>query len=431
MPRKVKIVFVHHGRILGGAPVSLKNTLAALQKKGCYELKVLCAYPNMRPFFEAVDGVESDVISPSLLILGRVLIGWASILNPMTLAMTVRELFILPFTLFMQYKTLVRERPDIVHLNSSILYSTAIAAKFARIHVVWHVREILLGGRYSIRKKIAGWLIRTLADKVICISPVEAESLGKDKKKNIEVVFNFVDFSKLSYSGIDVLQERVKLSIGRNQKIVLSLGGLSFRKGTFEIIESAGYLPDNYVILIAGHGLENPGYKPAKRFVLNILLKLEDIFIGLRIKSIRSWSYHYRVWKGVYGKEEKVKFVGRKENVVPLLAISDIIVFAGMTPHFPRPVYEAWAMKKPVVVFDIHGICQNITNGQDGIIAKELTSKSLATAVMKVLVDSAKAEEMGYTGYAKSRDLFDADKNIGKIVEIYESLTGVMHSINV
>lgn len=384
---------------------------------------VLCAYRNMCSFFADSAGVKSEVISHPRLIFGRVLIGWASIYNLKTFIFSLIDLLLLPISIFRQYWDLRRARPDIVHLNSSILYSTAVAARLAGLPVVWHVREVLLGGRYNLRRIFAGWLIRRLAHKVICISPAEAQSLGPDGRRNVEVVYNFIDFSKFCYEGIDIASEKKKLGIREDQKVVLSLGGVSFRKGTFEIVESCRYLPDDFVFLVAGPPLKEAKRRIIADVILGIVLRIEDCCLKLRIKKIYSWAYNHRICTSLkYMKKNNLRFIGVHENVVPLLAISDALVFAGMTPHFPRPVYEAWAMKKPVLVFDMNGVRQNIDDGEDGIILRKASGELMADALKGLLSEPGRGKKMGELGYIKSVGRFEATKNIGRIEEIYDSL---------
>ena len=420
---KHKIVFVHHGRILGGAPVSLRNTLLELKRVANFELSVLCAHKNMCSFFKDSAGVESKVISHPRLIFGRVLIGWASIFNIRTFIITMVDLLLLPISIIMQYRDLKREHADIVHLNSSILFSTAVAARLVGLPVIWHVREVLVGGKYNLTKNLAGWLIRNLADEVICISPAEARSLGKNKRNNVNVVYNFINLSKFRYDGIDIEKEKERLGISKDNKVVLSLGGVSFRKGAFEIVESCQYLPDNYTVLIAGPPLAEIRKNTFERIIYSLLLKAEDLLVKTGIKSCYVWLYNFRVWKSMQNlKNNKPIFLGKHKNVVPLLAVSDLLVFAGRTPHFPRPVYEAWAMKKPVVVYDMEGVSQNISDGNDGLIVRRPDAQSLADGIKKVLGCDKTAEKMGRQGYPKSVNTFDAEKNIMQIVRIYGSL---------
>ena len=72
---KKKILFVHHGKILGGSPVSLLNTIIGLEKLGYDNIKILFAYDDMKSFFENGCNAKLGNIYNPCLYLGRILIG--------------------------------------------------------------------------------------------------------------------------------------------------------------------------------------------------------------------------------------------------------------------------------------------------------------------------------------------------------------------
>lgn len=413
--RASKILFIHHGQIVGGAPTSLKNTTLGLKKEGFTNLKILCTYPDMKIFFEKEAGVETgDIYSPYLSV-GRVFVGLSSLSSLRTFIYFWLELLKAPFIIKRQMKTFRQEKPDIIHLNSSILFIVAISAKLARVPLVWHVREILIGSKWNLRKKFAGWFIRKLADEVVCISEVEARSLGKDSLGNVKVVYNFVDFTKFICSDRELAEIKQKYN-PENKKAYVSLGGVSFRKGTVEIIELAKNMP-NKLFLIAGTYLIKNDYGTTNRFLISFVHRLEDMLKKYELKKIYSWYYTQRV-EFLYFKYnlKNIHFVGKLDNVVPLISICDGLIFAGCTPHFPRPVYEAWALKKPVVVFDMKGISDNITDGIDGVICRDNSVDGLQEGIVKLNLT------MGEKGYKKAISKFDMEKNIRKIISIYMEL---------
>ena len=120
--------------------------------------------------------------------------------------------------------------------------------------------------------------------------------------------------------------------------------------------------------------------------------------------------------------QKKIIFLGSLKDVVPLLSACDVLVFAGTTPHFPRPIYEAWAMKKPVIAFDMDGITQNIDDGVDGIIVRKNNGKSLGEAVSLLLNSEDQMRKMGENGYEKAQQRFRSDRNVPKIMGIYKQI---------
>lgn len=416
-----KILFIHHGQEIGGAPRSLKNTIIGLEKEGFENLKILCAFPDMKPFFQEGTKVRTgDIYSPHLLI-GRLLIGLAHWSNIRTLAGAFIELYKIPIIISKQMKIIKKENPDIIHLNSSILFLVAFSAKLLRIPLVWHVREVIIGSRWNIRKKLAGWLIRKLADEVICISEVEAAALGFNRYKNVNVVYNFIDFNKF-HADDDTVQKVREVYALDMKKVVISLGGVSFRKGTVEIIQTAQKIPE-VMFLIAGTFPQKNLYSTLKRKRIETVHLFEDVLKMIRLKTIYSWYYEARV-EFLFFKLQlsNLLFVGKVDDVTPLIALSDCLIFAGCTPHFPRPIYEAWAMKKAVVAFDIKGVRENITHMQNGAVVRTNDSTGLVENLIFLLNDPKKIETIGNAGYEKALQNFDMQKNVRKIIDIYNKV---------
>jgi len=415
-----KILFIHHGTVIGGAPTSLRNTLLGLKQVGFTNLKVLCLYPPMREFFASA-AVPTDVMhNAPPQIVGRFLIGWYQF-GLRFLYGVAREFLAWRFYLELRYK-LKTERPDIVHLNSSILLSTALIAKSLGLTVVWHVREYLQGGDWNLKKRFAGWLIRRLADQVICISETEAASLGTDTYDNIRVVYNFVDLYRFQPDKGRSKSFREELALNEGCFVVASLGGISQHKGIDQLLEALLYTPKHLHLVVAGSELiEKQATIKGWRF---LFWSVEDALVRWGWKSRRQWFYEQRVER-IYNQlgdaQHRVHFLGVLEDVVPLLDACDLLIFAGTMPHFPRPVFEAWAMGKSVLVFDMLGISDHVQEGVNGYVAPMYRPNLLAEK-LTLVADAKDLQELGRNGQLKAQQQFSAEKNIAKLVQIYDCL---------
>jgi glycosyltransferase involved in cell wall biosynthesis len=256
--------------------------------------------------------------------LGKLLIGWVgwSVLRnvPGAFKIFLGDLLGMPISIWRQLWLLRQRKPDFVHLNSATLFSSAIAARLAGIPIVWHIREPLQGTEFQ--KRIIGRFIRGMATAVITISEEEAIRLGEDHERKVHVVYNPINTDMLRPERYDQVQEKQRLGFDATDKLVLSLGGVNPRKGTLQLVEAMQYVDQQTYLIIAGPPLP---------------------------RDPRPGSYECQIVDTLKSlPKNKVIFVGNLEDVVPLLAACDILVFAGMKPHFPRPAYEAWQMRKPV-----------------------------------------------------------------------------------
>jgi glycosyltransferase involved in cell wall biosynthesis len=120
----------------------------------------------------------------------------------------------------------------------------------------------------------------------------------------------------------------------------------------------------------------------------------------------------------------KVTFVGLLENIAPLLVAADVLTFTGMTPHFPRPVFEAWLMKKPVVVFDMEGISNQVANGSNGMVVTELSGRALGAALAAVFKDPLAIQKMGEVGRLKAQERCNPLSVAQQVVSVYREIVG-------
>lgn len=425
--RQYNILFVHHGRVLGGAPVSLLNTIKGLEALGQKTNTILFAYEDMKPFFRKNCRAELGDISYPCLYFGRLLIGW-TIISPRYMHFFLKDLLFFPVSVFIQYLKFRKEKPDLIHLNSSILLTTALAAKMANIKLVWHIREILIGKNAFI-KKTYGWIIRKLADRVITISYAEAESLGKDQYNNVSVVFNFLDFKRFDYKRYSNSgQMKMKRGIDPEQKLAICISNISQRKGTLELVESVRYLNEKISIMIVGadiRDLTNDGASESNMSSLKkMLLKAGRIFAPTD-------DYKKKIARELENvDQDRIIFAGFQEDVEEYLSAADVILAPWTAPHFARPVFEAWAMKKAVIAFDIPGISENISHNVDGVLVPNKTGRGLAEAINDVIFDTERLNRMGEAGYKKADRFFRQEVNIQKIYQIYSELSGEYRAVH-
>lgn len=418
-PGSRRIAYVHHGSEIGGAPVSLAALIKRLQTDPTVAMTIYCVYPGIQAFFKAETNARVEAINNPGLILGRVLIGYASLSNPMTAMQTVKDLLLLPSRIYQQYKVFTELHDTIVHLNSSILFGSAIAAKLAGRKLVWHIREMPTGGKYAVRRWLVGWFIRRVADEVIAISPAEKWLIGGQNDPKVKVVYNFLKDAQRAPSQDDQVIPRARETFE-----VLSLGGISPRKGTAELLEAMSHIRCQAHLTIAGSGTIAP--LPSSKLPMALLrtsLFVEDRLINWKLKTHRTWHYSERcalLFRAA--PADRVRFVGKLNDVHGVLTTCDALIFAGTTPHFPRPIYEAWLHHKPVLAFDMPGVSENIDEGKDGKLVSPCTGLALAKAIDWLADNPSSAQQFGQEGYKKAQTRFSETQNVSAIKMVYDRL---------
>ena len=401
-----RILYIHHGGALGGAPLSLLYLLQQLDRD-LYEPVVLClAYGPMVERFQA-EGIETHVItnvsdfSHTTLVwyggkllwqlLGKVLRFWPSVAACR--------------------RALRHFQPDLVHINSSTLAAAARAARLEGIPVVWHIREPLERGYVGLRRSWLRREINCLSDCTIAISEHDAAQLIPSPR--VRVINNFVDFSTFD-RNIPSSTARAKLNISSAQHLVTMLGGCSEPKGTLPFVEALTLVRQQvpHVSFLVVGRKPRVGASEPDRAWLRRLLRMDSYDRSVIQAANETIAMGY------------IRFSGQRSDIPELLAASDLIVFPSIVPHFGRPIIEAGAMAKPVVASDLAGPQDLVVNGETGLLAPPGDAAGLARCIVSILTDPSHAQDMGEAGYRRARALYKAQRNSASTFAVYDEILG-------
>lgn len=304
---------------------------------------------------------------------------------------------------------LLKDKPDIVHLNSVTLVPFLKTIKKCNCLTVVHIREYIVNGIIGIRKKILKHLINKYADRTIFICSHYKDVL---KCNNGIVVYNPVDLSKFSYINKKAMKR--KLGINDNCKVVLYVGGYKLIKGPLVFVNAL----DKIITKI-----------PDVKFLLPSTLNVVPSSISKKV-LIRIAAF----WR-LYSTRQKVERVIEKYNIKNLLimsnysnhieeyyAASDVAVIPFTKPHFARPVIEAGAAAIPVVASRIGGITEVVGDGKNGFLFTPGNSDELADKVIKCLKDENLASKMGNEGYGIAKSRYNSSIHASKISRLYSSI---------
>ena len=78
-------------------------------------------------------------------------------------------------------------------------------------------------------------------------------------------------------------------------------------------------------------------------------------------------------------------------------------------------------MKKPVAAFQMPGMDQNISHGEDGLLVEDLSGEGLAQALSLLLEDSDLCRKMGEAGYLKAHARMQPFVGAKKVFRIYKN----------
>jgi glycosyltransferase involved in cell wall biosynthesis len=179
------------------------------------------------------------------------------------------------------------------------------------------------------------------------------------------------------------------------KKLVLFVGRIVPHKGLDYLIYTAEFTPKNVSYLIVGRG---------------------DYLGSLRRKTREK------------GLEKRILFAGKvpSKKLPSYYAAADVFVLPSISrlEAFGLVVLEAMASAKPVIISNIPGVTELITDGEEGLHVEPMDAKDLADKINQILDDDELRKRMGETGREKVYREYSWDKVASQIEKIYEEVVG-------
>lgn len=367
-----KIAIIHHSGVIGGAGVSLINTIKALSSQ--HEITVFVSdSPDdiLKTLKKCQDELGIKVES-----YGR-RIGALTYYNGGDRIFSPR--FLYRFSLIIKQwlywnRTLRELNPDIIITNSIILSWMSLLLEVRRRKSICFVRETICG---SIRHSFNKFLRRLLSgfDRVAYLSEFDRESWNFDKTQS-EVIRNFIDTSSLD-NTISRDSACKLLNLEPASFHVLYVGGVSHMKGFDLAIKSVLNLNESMDIEVIIAGVD---FDDRMRMGGGKLSKYET--------EIQSYilQHQYR---------SKVHMVGRQLNMSQCYAASDVLIVPMRRVHQSRPVFEAGYYSKPVIISHFPNIKEDVIDGINGLLFKPDNVDDLSNKILQLASDHQLATEIG------------------------------------
>jgi len=236
------------------------------------------------------------------------------------------------------------------------------------------------------------------ADCVIANSDFTRNELLKlgVKPNRIALISPGVDLKRFR-PGLEVSDLRASLGLTKGQKLILSLGRLSRRKGFDQVIRSLPFLVDkgiNAYYAIIGIG-EDHGY---------LISVARDIGVSDRLHML-----------GHVSSDDLPRWF----NAADVFAMPNRNI-NGDTEGFGMVFLEAAACGKPAVAGHAGGTGDAVADGMTGLRVDGGSLEEVATALARLLEDPGFAERLGSSGYARASKAFSWDVVAEKISAIFK-----------
>ncbi|NJN75491.1 MAG: glycosyltransferase family 4 protein [Synechococcaceae cyanobacterium RL_1_2] len=239
-----------------------------------------------------------------------------------------------------------REKFDLIHTHSS---KAGILGRIAAFITKTPVVHTIHGFPFhdfmpQWKQNLFIWLERWAASYtqfLITVSELnrnQAIALGIITQENSRTIYSGIDFRRLAALKPEQNQLRQALGLKTPTQIITMVGRLEPQKAPHYLIQAFAEVvktcPDT-VLLLVGDGELKP----------ELLTQVETL-----------------------GLQHQVQFLGSREDVLDILAISDIFALSSLWEGLGRAMTEAMLMGKAVVVPNIYGIPEIVHHQQTGLL---------------------------------------------------------------
>lgn len=283
---------------------------------------------------------------------------------------------------------------DIVHLHSP--YVAAVARLVVRTlpkrsrprvvsteHVPWF-------GYVKPTRLLNGVTFR-LDDVHLAVSQAVRDSIPESLKKDVEVIVHGIALDRVSAEASSRDSSRRTLGIEPDEIVIGTVANFRAQK-------------DYRTLLAAAHQLLLRG--------LNV--RFVSVGQGPLENEIR--AQHARLGLG-----SRFLLLGGLENPARVLAACDLFVLSSLYEGLPLAMMEAFALGLPVVVTNVPGIKEGLTDGREGVLVPVSRPDLLADAIEEVVTDPDRMARMGRAARERSFD-YDISRAVSRTEAIYMEL---------
>ena len=263
----------------------------------------------------------------------------------------------------------------------------------AKVVVHWHSDVVRQQLALQLYRPLQDWLLRR-ADAIVATSEPYARSspwLARWQHKIAVIPIGISDIPTPSPDAVRHVSHRFG-----GRRIVFALGRMAYYKGFDVLIDAAGELPDDCVIVVGGDG---------------------ELLGRHRAEAMRRRLSH------------KIVFVGRIDDGELAAHFAAASVFCLPSTHraeaYGVVLVEAMALGKPVITTDIPGSAVSWLNqpGVTGFNVPVGDAQALVAAIHGIIGHNAAAARMGEAARARYERSLTADVMVQATAALYQRLT--------
>lgn len=280
----------------------------------------------------------------------------------------------------------------IPHATSAILARDMVAPKKMPVVTTLHGTDITLVGKDPSFSEITRYSINK-SDAVTAVSDYLTDLTHEqfDLTQDIQRIYNFVDTKIFDIQGDKRPCPQEAFGF-HGETVFIHMSNFREVKRPLDVVEIFKQVhearPDTRLLMVG----DGPLYNACR----------------MKVKE--------------YALQEAVKFLGKQEDVVSILQMSDVMLFPSQVESFGLAPLEAMACGIPVVASNSGGVPEVVEHGQCGFLADVGDVDTMAKYSIQLVEDCQLRSQMGQAGRARAEEFFSPSQIVSEYEDLYYGL---------
>lgn len=376
------ILYLHAGAELYGADIVLLELLKKIDKT---KFKPYVLLPCSGPLVQKLrdNGIDVDVLEYPIL--------RRKYFTPMGILKYIKD--------YIHYskeikKIAQKKNIDIIHTNTTAVLEGIYVKRKLKIPQIWHIHEIIV--KPVMIHKVLSFLVAKYADQAITVSNAVKEHLSKTGyfKKDIKIIYNGVD-NTIFKPDNDINYLKKEFNIPKDSLVVGMIGRVNAWKGQSDFLKAMDIVLSNnenvYGMLVGG---VFEGEEWRKEEIQN------------QINSMKN--------------KDRIIFSDYRRDTPNIHALYDIFVLPSINPDpLPTVVLEAMASGTPIVGYKHGGVCEMVSEGNNGLLAEVRNPESLAEKIDILLRDENMRKSFSEHSLKRQKAHFSLESYVKNFETLY------------
>jgi len=161
-------------------------------------------------------------------------------------------------------------------------------------------------------------------------------------------------------------------------------------------------------------------------YLLDAMPKIIEQFPHIQLLVMGEGIEHKALEKkaAMLGIQKNISFLGFQNNPYAYIQQSDIIVLPSLYEPFGLVYIESFALKTPVVAFDVQACNEIIVHNKTGILVVAKDSGALAKSIIALLQNPAERNRLAENGYQQYVNYYNTARMIKDTADWYKKIAG-------